>query len=273
MRLCELREQDLRGLDRLADRVARASTWDDCGSLLASGVRDLIDSEYCIYNETNPSGTEFTRQHVTEHVAEHESMMPVFYAHLGEHPILKGMGFEGLFSGVAQIDDFMTMREYHSTGLYTDFYRHIGVDHQVLTGLGVFGGVPVICCAHRDHMAFTSRECQVFMAMRLKLGPVLQRKAEETIARQQLAELILQLELHTGLTGLHELTLAEVQVAEQILMGRSYSEIAQITQRSPRTVEKQAASLLKRLGLERRAQLEAVFATPLKIRRFTHLPL
>lgn len=260
MKLCELRERDIHNLNRIVARLERVQTWDACGSVLASGLRGLIGSEYCIYNETNLSGTVFTRQYVTEHVHEHESMMPVFYAHLGEHPILKGLGFGGLFSAVAQVDDFMTMREYHSTGLYSDFYRHIGVDHQALTGLGVFGGVPVICCAHRERVAFTSRECQLFLAFRLKLAPVLKRKAEETIAHNRLATLTSHLELQTGLKGLQELTLSEVRVAEQILKGRSYPEIARIAGRSPRTIEKQAGSLLEHIGLERRTQLEAVFA-------------
>ena len=261
MNLCELRERDINRLDRLADRLERAPAWADCGTLLAAGLRGLVDAEYCIYNETNLSGTVFTCQHVTEHVEQHETMMPVFYAHLDEHPILKGLGFGGLFSDVAQINDFMTMRAYHSTGLYTDFYRYIGVDHQVLTGLGVFGGVPVICCAHRNRLPFTARECQLFQALRLMLGPVLQRKAEETIARKQLAELTLKLELLTGLTGLRDLTVSEIQVAKQMLLGRSYPEIARLTQLSPRTIEKQAASLLKQIGLERRTQLEAVVAS------------
>lgn len=260
MKLCELRQRDIQDLDRVVARLERAQTWDACGALLASGLRGLIGSEYCIYNETNPAGTVFTRQCVTEHVHEHESMMPVFYAHLGEHPILNGLGFDGLFSTVAQVDDFMTMREYHSTGLYSDFYRHIGVDHQALTGLGVFGGVPVICCAHRERLAFTSRECQLFLAFRLKLAPVLQRKAEETIAHNRFIKLISHLELQTELTGLQSLTLSEVRVAEYILRGCSYPEIARISGRSPRTIEKQASSLLEHIGLERRTQFEAAFS-------------
>ena len=260
MKLVELRERDIKRLNRLVIQLERASAWDDCGSLLASGLSSLVDSDYCIYNETNTSGTAFTCQHVTEHVAQHETMMPVFYAHLSDHPILKSLGFQGLFSDVAQISDFSTMREYHNTGLYTDFYRHIGVDQQILTGLGVFGGVPVICCAHRDRMTFTLRERQLFAALRLKLAPILQRKAAETIARKKLDVLISKLELQTGLINLQQLTVAEVRVAEQILMGRTYPEIARLACRSPRTIEKQAASLLEQIGLERRTQMAPMFA-------------
>ena len=65
MKLCELRERDIHNLNRIVARLERVQTWDACGSVLASGLRGLIGSEYCIYNETNLSETVFTRQYVT----------------------------------------------------------------------------------------------------------------------------------------------------------------------------------------------------------------
>ncbi len=261
MAFVELTQKDCKALDQLATRVERAATWADCGSLLSLGLRSMVDAEFCLYNETNPTGSEFLVQHCSDHENEHEKHLPAFYRNLGDHAVVKNLGFTGLFAGhAAQLSDFTSMRQYRDTGLFSEYYRHIGVDQQILVGLGVFGGIPVISCAHRVGMDFTERERQILTALRLKIAPILQRKAEETIIRKQLNKLTSKLELHTGLTGLGELTVSEVRVAEQMLQGRSYSEIATVVNRSSRTIEKQAASLLNRIGLERRTQLEALFA-------------
>ncbi len=87
----------------------------------------------------------------------------------------------------------------------------------------------------------------------------LPQERKETDACKHFTELVFRIERYTGLSGVGDITVSEIRIAGQMLKGHTYREIAEKLQRSPRTVEKQAASLLLRLGLERRIQFEAAF--------------
>lgn len=259
MSLYELHTEDIRGLERLEREIRRVHDWRDIGPVLAGGLRELIPSEYCIYNETDIGGSQFTSQYITEHIEPHHALLPRFYRHLGDHPIVANLGFEGLFSEVCQITDFCSMREYYQTGLYTEFYRHIGVDQQILTGFGIFGGVPVICCTHRKRKPFTAREKQIMLALKSAMVPVLTRKAAEQHARTELTTLLGHIGKETGLDGFENLTLTELTVAGHLLRGDTYHAIAGKLNRSPRTIEKHVSAILRKLLIENRYQLEASF--------------
>jgi DNA-binding CsgD family transcriptional regulator len=57
-----------------------------------------------------------------------------FERHKHEHPLIRHFS-ENPQARAAKISDFLTQREFHRLGLYNEFFRKIGVEHQVVIGL------------------------------------------------------------------------------------------------------------------------------------------
>lgn len=261
MKYSELTTKDGKMLDTLALTMEQAKNWAACMPILANSMRSLVDADFYFSSEADPLGSHFTHSCVIGQDARLiEASSLAFCSHLGNNPILTKLGFAGVLGGSAtQYTDFVTMRQFRDLGTYCDYYRKLNVDHSLTLGLGVFGGVPVLACANRFGRIYSERERQLFTALKEKFVPILKQKSDEEIARNRLACLLTTISAKTGLSGITELTFSELTVAQHILRGKTYPQTAMALGRSPRTVEKQAASLLERLGLENRSQLPAFF--------------
>ena len=61
-------------------------------------------------------------------------LLHAFERHKHEHPLIRHFG-EHPQARVAKISDFMTQREFHRLALYSEFFRKIDVQHQMVIGL------------------------------------------------------------------------------------------------------------------------------------------
>jgi DNA-binding CsgD family transcriptional regulator len=261
MKYPDLTTKDGRTFDALARNMLQTRHWAECMPVVANGMSALVDADFYFCSEADPLGSHFTRSCVIGH-DEHRiaALSPAFCGHLDNNPILANLGFAGVLGGPAiQYTDFVTLRQFRHLGTYCDYYHKLNVNRSLTVGLGVFGGVPVLACANRSGRIYSERERQLFTALKETVAPILKQKADDEIARKRLARLFAIIRETSGCSGIGEITLSELTVAKHILRGKSYPQTALALGRSPRTIEKHAASLLGHLGLEHRTQLPAFF--------------
>jgi len=91
--------------------------------------------------------------------------MLAFEHHKHEHPLIKH--FSGNAHGrVTKISDFLTQREFHRLGLYEEFFRKIGVEHQMVIGLPAPSPRVVGVALNRSGPDFSERDRLLLSALR-----------------------------------------------------------------------------------------------------------
>jgi DNA-binding CsgD family transcriptional regulator len=109
----------LRDLDVFRDHVVRA-------------VSKVVPAEVVTYTEIGPAKPTARVFHPARVVTS--DLVQTFERHKHEHPLIRHFS-ENPQARAAKISDFLTQREFHRLGLYNEFFRKIGVEHQVVIGL------------------------------------------------------------------------------------------------------------------------------------------
>ena len=84
-------------------------------------------------------------------------LMMVFGAFAPEHPLAVPLVIEK-YPGALRISDRVTRRQFHSTGLFNEFYKEIGVHEQLIVALDVGPDSMVTCALNRSHQDFSERD-------------------------------------------------------------------------------------------------------------------
>jgi DNA-binding CsgD family transcriptional regulator len=126
-------------------------------SHVISALPKLVRSEITTYNEVNcdsqqnalvcepPSALDFPDSH------------RIFAQRIPEHPLISHYARSG-DPQVLKMSDFLARRKFHSLGLYTDFYRHVGVEHQMALTLPAAAPLVIGIALNRGCPDFTERE-------------------------------------------------------------------------------------------------------------------
>jgi DNA-binding CsgD family transcriptional regulator len=81
----------------------------------------------------------------------------VFDRHLHEHPLIRHYAITG--DGRAlKISDFLSQRQFHRLGLYQEFYRPLGIEHQMAVTLSGRSHLVIGIALNRGRPDFTERE-------------------------------------------------------------------------------------------------------------------
>lgn len=122
-------EQVIQALDELYDLCPL----DEFPARVLGLVPRLIGSDLASYNEINPAldRAVFDTDHDRERFA---SFAEIFDRHLNEHPLITHYQQTG--DGRAlKISDFLTQQAFHRLGIYSEFFRPLGVEHQLVVTL------------------------------------------------------------------------------------------------------------------------------------------
>jgi DNA-binding CsgD family transcriptional regulator len=93
----------------------------------------------------------------------------VLQQHLHEHPVLAHVQATG--DGRARrISDFLSDRQFRSLGLYHDFYRRRGVDHQALIAAPAPGGGLIAVALNRQGHDLSSDDLELLDLLRIHVG-------------------------------------------------------------------------------------------------------
>lgn len=156
-------------------------------SHLLSGLQTLIPTDYNSWKEIRLQA----RPHVTGVFSPPNStaasLLPVFQRHVGEHPICKYWRRSGTHSGAVSWSDVASRTEIESLPLYQEFYRPLGIQHQLVVALEARPAHLIYVALNRGRAPFTEQERQLLTALQPHAAQALQHLREWYRLRSTLA--------------------------------------------------------------------------------------
>ena len=233
-------ESALRFVDDLADTDDPA----DLGRRALPGLDRLIPSDVLSYNEFGPEPGQVAYCAFPEDVVFSPDLMAAFAAHVHENPLVGHLETTGDGSPML-ISDFLTRERFHRLGVYTEFYRHVPVEHQIAIGLPKTDGRIIGIALNRARGDFTEDDRDLLAVLRAPLVRAMIRARSRNQARQALS----------GPAGnrMADLTDRELQLLELVALGNTNTAIARKVGISPRTVAHHLDSAYRKLDVTSRA--------------------
>jgi DNA-binding CsgD family transcriptional regulator len=240
----------LRRVTQLIDSLSNPDQPENSADLILAGVADLVSCDIATYNEIG------TRPDHLGYYAEYPlgsldpASITAFQEHLHEHPLLVHYRAAGV-TEPTKISDFLSRQEFHRLGLYSEFFRHIPVEHQIAFSMpGSTDDRLVAIALNRTGPDFTEADAALLGVLQAPLGNALRRSRSRGQARTALAR--------ADSYGGSDLTDREMQVLQFAAAGRTNQAIATAIDVSPRTIAKHLENIYRKLGVTSRAA--AVYA-------------
>jgi DNA-binding CsgD family transcriptional regulator len=226
--------EDLAGTDDPADLGRRA----------LPGLARLVPADVLTYNELGPGPGLVAYRICPEDVVFSPEKIAAFEAHVQENPLVGHLHSTGDGSPV-KISDFLTRERFHRLGVYTEFYRHVPVEHQIAIGLPPSDGRVIGIALSRARGDFTEDDRDLLAVLRAPLVRAMSRARSRYRARQALSG-----PDGGGAAGLTE---RELELLELVAAGHTNAAIARMLQVSPRTVANHLDHIYRKLEVSSRA--------------------
>ena len=128
-----------------------------------SALPRVVASEHTSYNEVNPR---VGRNHVLcDPTNFYNHLIPTFERHMSEHPLIAHYGRTS--DGRAlKISDFLTRDQFHRLPLYNEFFRVVGVEHQLAFVLPAPPPLVVGIALNRGRRDFGERDRTILNLLR-----------------------------------------------------------------------------------------------------------
>ena len=128
-----LAHRDIRALVECVTEICALHDLDAFRDHVLRAVSKVVPVELITYTELGLRGQLTTRVvHPAGFITADRAR--AFEHYKREHPLIWHFS-EHPQARVAKISDFLTQREFHRLGLYNEFFRKIGVEHQIVIGL------------------------------------------------------------------------------------------------------------------------------------------
>ena len=230
---------------RFAEDLADTEDPADLGRRALPGLDRLVRADLLSYNELDPGPGHLSYWTYPEDIVFSPEVAAAFEAHVHENPLVSHMETTGDGSPV-KISDFLTRERFHRLGVYTEFYRHVPVEHQIAIGLPPSDGRIVAIALNRARgRDFTEDDRDLLAVLRAPLVRAMIRARSRHRAREAL----------TGPPGsrLADLTDRELQLLELVALGNTNTAIARRLGISPRTVAHHLDNAYRKLDVTSRA--------------------
>jgi DNA-binding CsgD family transcriptional regulator len=152
-------------------------------SHVISAVPKLVRSEITTYNEVNCQSQQNAVLTDPPEALDFPNSNQIFGQHIPEHPLIGYYARSG-DPRPLKLSDFLTRRQFHSLGLYTDFYRCVGVEHQIALTLPAVPPVVIGIALNRGSPDFSEQERSLLNLIR----PHLVQACENAIAVTAMVE-------------------------------------------------------------------------------------
>src|SRR5437870_8796234 len=152
-----LRQSEVRALLAFVRRIYAATDLDAFRTHLVSALPQVIRSEITTFNEINPRTRRDDRV-MRPTIAEIDTVRPgseeSWRRHMLEHPLL--VRYLRTRDGSAhKISDAATKHEFHRLGLYSEFFRWVGIEHQLAISLPSSPDLMIGVALHRDRLDYS----------------------------------------------------------------------------------------------------------------------
>jgi DNA-binding CsgD family transcriptional regulator len=230
----------LRGLITGLDELYSLAPGADYPARVIGVVRSMIGTDTCSYNHLGASDVLAWRVE-PGNVAAFPDAAQLFRQHMHQHPVLANHRDTG--NGVAlRISDFLSDRQFRSTGLYHDFYRPRGVAYQLGASVPAPGQGLIAIALNRCDRDFTDDEAELLDLLR----PHIRQAA--VICHQ------LNRQDEAALDGGEALTRRQARIVELIAAGHSDRAIGRALGISTRTVHAHLQNIYRALDVTSRTE-------------------
>ena len=156
-------------------------------SHLLSGLRSIIPTDYNSWKEIAIQ----PRLRVTATFSPHNltaaALLPAFQRRFGDHPICNYWRRSGAHTGAFSWADVTTPSAFKSLGLYEEFYRPLGIRHQLAIALETSPSRLIYFALNRTRTPFTEHERQWLAALQPHASQALRHLQERCHLRSTLA--------------------------------------------------------------------------------------
>jgi DNA-binding CsgD family transcriptional regulator len=228
---------------RLLDSLADLDNPAGASEIILPALAELVGCDVVAYNEINPAqGRAFYTDYPSGWLTP--ELTTVFNAHVHEHPLVNHIVDTG-DGGPLKMSDFLGRQGFHRLGLYSEFFRPIGIEHQMGFSLPSPPGQLVAYAVNRGQGDFTEEDRALLAVV---MDPI--NRAVHRARRRQKAQVALEA---TAPPAGADLTDREFAVLELAAQGRTNSSIARALGVSPRTIAKHLEHVYRKLGVTSRA--------------------
>lgn len=149
-------QRDLRALLDLLQQLAGACDLETMSLRVLSLLHSLIPCEIITFNEVNPRRRRNSVK-VDPVDALPADVRQYFEPYIPEHPLIGH--YERTGDGLAYtLSDFLSQRQFHQLGLYQEFFRRAGVEHQLAVTLPAPASLVVGIALNRARRDFSNRD-------------------------------------------------------------------------------------------------------------------
>lgn len=228
---------------RLLDTLADIEEPAESSELILPALAGLVGCDVVTYNEINPAqGQAYYTDYPNGWL--NPELTTVFAAHVHEHPLVNHIVGTGDSTPV-KMSDFVGRQRFHQLGLYSEFFRPIGIEHQIGFALPAPPGQLIAYAINRGQGDFTEDDRGLLAVVAEPISRAVRRAGRRHRARAA---------LETAAPATDTvLTDREFAVLELAAKGRTNSGIARALGVSPRTIAKHLEHVYRKLGVTSRA--------------------
>lgn len=156
-------------------------------SYLLSGLQTLIPTDYNSWKEITLQGPSRVTGVFFPHNPSAASLLPVFQRHTGNHPICNYWRRSGKHDSALSWSDVTSQPMFQSLPLYKEFYRPLGIQHQLMVALEVRPSHLIYIALNRSRTAFTDQDRHLLAALQPHASQALRQLREHHRLRATLA--------------------------------------------------------------------------------------
>lgn len=134
-------------------------------SLMISAVTQLISSDITTLIYTYPIGPKFKSRVSEPTEAISAPDLQLLEQHIHQHPLFNYYK-QTSNTDVRKISDFVTTRQFHRLALYNEFYRKVGVEHQLVAVLTASSNLVLSLTLNRSKKDFSENDRHLLTAIK-----------------------------------------------------------------------------------------------------------
>ncbi len=151
-----------------------------------TALRQLIPCDIVSYNEVNARTNQITWLSEPGDSLEFLDSTEIFNRHIPEHPLINHYARTN-DGRVLKVSDFLTRSEFHRLGLYNEFYRQVGVEHQMACILPASPPVVIGIALNRSRPDFAERDRCLLQVVRPHLVQAFQNACVVSELQEEMA--------------------------------------------------------------------------------------
>lgn len=154
---------------------------------ILAGLQPLIGSDYNSWVEISHANPPKVAAVFSPQNPRAASLLPIFAQHLKKHPVYQHWKESGRYYLATRWSDVAAWPEIERTALYTEFYRPLGVRHQLMVAVKATPSHFISLAFNRSRVPFSEQDCTFLNMLQPHIACAVQSMLSERWLRSTLA--------------------------------------------------------------------------------------